>query len=67
MTEIALPTPVPSTFGRPIIRDELKPRSATATIQFDPEKHLAHVSDPKTYSMAEFGVISEKAISWSKP
>lgn len=64
MTEVAMPTAVPSSmFGKPIIQDELKPRSATQNVQFDPERHLAYTTAPKTYSMAEFGVISEKAIS----
>jgi hypothetical protein len=63
MTEVALPTPVPMMVGNPIIKDELKPRSSTQTLQFDPEKHLAYTTAPKTFSMEEFGVISEKAIS----
>ena len=49
--------------GKPILRDELKPRSANQPLQFDPVRHLAYTTDPKTFSMDEFGVISEKAIS----
>ena len=63
MTEVAMPTAVPMMFGKPILRDELKPKSANQPLQFDPAKHLAHAEDPKTFSMDEFGVISEKAIS----
>jgi hypothetical protein len=63
MTEVALPTAVPMTFGTPIIQDELRPRNAIKNMQFDPNQHLAQSPDPKTYSMTDFGVISEMAIS----
>ena len=57
-----MPTAVPM-LGQPIIRDELKPRSASQTMQFDPEKHLGYASDPKTFSLSDMGVISEQSIS----
>lgn len=63
MTEVVQPTAVPMTFGKPIIQDTLRPRSANKSVQFDPDQHLAQAPDPKTYSMTEFGVVSEKAIS----
>ena len=63
MTEVAMPAAIPTMLGKPIIREELKPRSSSQTLPFDPEKHLAYTTSPKTFSMEEFGVISEKSIS----
>lgn len=62
MTEVATPVPVPTMLGKPILRDEIKPRRSQA-VQFEPARHLAYTEDPRTYSMAEFGVTSEEAIS----
>jgi hypothetical protein len=63
MTEVALPTPVPTMRGKPIIFDELKPRAAGQSVHFDPEHHLAFKTEPKTISMEELCASSDQAIS----
>jgi hypothetical protein len=63
MTEIVLPTPVPVMAGKPIIREELKPRNTAESVQFIPEKHLSFKNEPKTLSMEDIGLLSDKSIS----
>ncbi|KIW03326.1 uncharacterized protein PV09_05538 [Verruconis gallopava] len=63
MTEIAVPAQVPNLLGKPILRDEVKPRSSLQSVQFDPEKHLSYKDSPKTYTLEDFGIVSDRAIS----
>ncbi|KAF2653431.1 hypothetical protein K491DRAFT_633813 [Lophiostoma macrostomum CBS 122681] len=63
MTEIAIPTPVPTLKVRPIIRDQLKPASRAPRAIFDEATHLNYVSAPKTLSLDDIGLSPPNAIS----
>lgn len=61
--DVASPVPIPSIKSRPIISDKLKASSELKRKDFDPERHLSYVTDPKILSMKDIALPEDVGIS----
>ena len=63
MAEVALPVPPPSIKAKPIIREKLRPWTASTKTIFDPEQHLGFTEYPETLSLKDIGRSETAGIS----